>query len=95
MLSISLKDSTDVKYYEDVIKLSVDKSNNNFPTKVIHFYKENLSIKNWSNVDFSSFFQKIFSVGDIICFDSPLALTNEWTSSDESIIQLINTLGKK
>ncbi|XP_037941866.1 nuclear pore membrane glycoprotein 210-like [Teleopsis dalmanni] len=30
----------------------------------------------------------IFSVGDIICFDSPLALSSIWTSSDEQTVSI-------
>lgn len=36
---------------------------------------------------------KIFSVGDIICFESPLASASEWTSSDESILRLDQSSG--
>lgn len=37
--------------------------------------------------------RKIFSVGDIICFESPLALINDWTSSDESVLRFDNNFG--
>lgn len=35
----------------------------------------------------------VFSVGDIICFDSPLVSINNWVSSDESIIIIDNYAG--
>lgn len=37
--------------------------------------------------------KKIFSVGDIICFDSPLASTSNWASSNNNIIQVDSHLG--
>lgn len=37
--------------------------------------------------------KKIFSVGDIICFDSPLASTSNWASSNNNIIQVDPHLG--
>lgn len=35
----------------------------------------------------------IFSVGDIICFDSPLASINNWQSSDETIVRVDRNTG--
>lgn len=35
----------------------------------------------------------VFSVGDIICFDSPLVSIHNWVSSDESIISVDNHMG--
>lgn len=35
----------------------------------------------------------VFSIGDIICFDSPLVSINIWASSDESIISVDNHAG--
>lgn len=35
----------------------------------------------------------VFSVGDIICFDSPLVSINNWVSSDESVITVDNNGG--
>lgn len=37
--------------------------------------------------------KKIFSVGDIICFDSPLVSVGDWTTSDESILRIDKTTG--
>lgn len=37
--------------------------------------------------------KKIFSVGDIICFDSPLVSIGDWTTSDETILRIDKTTG--
>ncbi|XP_031623845.1 nuclear pore membrane glycoprotein 210 isoform X2 [Contarinia nasturtii] len=37
--------------------------------------------------------KKIFSVGDIICFDSPLVSIGDWTSSDETVLRVDRTKG--
>lgn len=37
--------------------------------------------------------KKMFSVGDIICFDSPLASTSHWASSNDNIIRVDANLG--
>lgn len=37
--------------------------------------------------------KKIFSVGDIICFDSPLVSVGDWTSSDETVLRVDKTTG--
>lgn len=37
--------------------------------------------------------KKIFSVGDIICFDSPLVSVGDWISSDETVLAIDKTTG--
>lgn len=37
--------------------------------------------------------KKIFSVGDIICFDSPLVSVGDWTTSDETVLRVDKTTG--
>lgn len=37
--------------------------------------------------------KKMFSVGDVICFDSPLASTSNWASSNNNIVRVEGHLG--
>lgn len=37
--------------------------------------------------------KKIFSVGDIICFDSPLVSVDDWITSDESVLRIDRQTG--
>lgn len=37
--------------------------------------------------------KKIFSVGDIICFDSPLVSVGDWITSDETVLRIDKTTG--
>lgn len=37
--------------------------------------------------------KKMFAVGDVICFDSPLASTSNWASSNDNIIRIDANLG--
>lgn len=37
--------------------------------------------------------KKIYSVGDIICFDSPLVSVGDWSTSDESVLRIDKTTG--
>lgn len=37
--------------------------------------------------------KKIFSVGDIICFDSPLVSVGDWTTSDETVLRIDKSSG--
>lgn len=110
VISIGLKDSTSVKFAEDYVKLSVADSTNLFPAKVgwlVRFPFQFYFLIDWgkrsrikilsSLVGFFSYFfflQTIFSVGDIICFDSPLSSTSNWYSSDERVLSIDRTIGK-
>lgn len=38
--------------------------------------------------------QTIFSVGDIICFDSPLAYSTNWISSDGGLVHVDSATGE-
>lgn len=37
--------------------------------------------------------KKIFSIGDIICFDSPLVSVGDWSTSDETVLRIDKTTG--
>lgn len=43
---------------------------------------------------FINLLQTIFSVGDIICFDSPLTYPANWISTDKAVIEVDNNSGK-
>lgn len=110
MLAVSLRDTAGVKYAEDFIKLSIAQSQHIFPTQVknmkfsfpryVNLISAQMNITFFHSTTFFFHFsfinllQTIFSVGDIICFDSPLTYSANWISTDKAVIEVDNNSGK-